>query len=275
MTEMKNAHTELAAGEQLLLVISSDPQFRGEVQLELQRRQSAVRVAFVNGLEPARSALQKQTPAVILLEDRAVVSATTGPRHRKSLLSAVVRTLVTLAPAVIVGNPEHRAELAPLLASGVADYVPRTLSCVPAAVAVVERWLRLRRGGASPCALDGAESDGSALASSPGATSRNSSHGQPAQPSGDAPESRDFGETLRHELNNPLTAILGNAELLIVELRRRNIELPQSARDRLETIATLAVRMRETVRRLSEKWQQQCTKNPAAGRVVRKASRVP
>jgi hypothetical protein len=42
-----------------------------------------------------------------------------------------------------------------------------------------------------------------------------------------------------------------------VELRRRNIELPQQAVLRLETIATLAVRMRETVRRLSEDWETQ------------------
>ena len=274
MTE-NNAHLDLAAGEELLLVISSDPEFRGEVQLELQRRQNAVRVAFVSGLEPARSALRKQTPAVILLEDRAVASAASGPRHGKSLLSAAVRTLVTLAPAVIVGNPEHRDELAPFLASGVADYVPRTLSCVPAAVAVVERWLRLRRGAAPPCALGRAEPDVSTLPSVAAATSPCSPNDQPAHSTSDAQESRDFGEALRHELNNPLTGILGNAELLIVELARRNIELPQSARDRLETIATLAVRMRETVRRLSEEWPQQCTKNPATSDVVRKASRVP
>ncbi|MGB2666199.1 MAG: histidine kinase dimerization/phospho-acceptor domain-containing protein [Candidatus Acidiferrum sp.] len=30
-----------------------------------------------------------------------------------------------------------------------------------------------------------------------------------------------FGSVLRHELNNPLTRILGNAEKLLAELRRR------------------------------------------------------
>lgn len=245
--------------EELLLVISSDPEFRGEVQLELQRRQNGVRVTFVHGLEPARSAAQKQTPAVILLEDRAVAAAATGPRHRISLVSAAVRTLVTLAPAVIVGNVEHRAELAPLLAAGSADYVPRTLCCVATAISVVERWLRLRRGAAPQSALHAAGCGESTLAGALAATAapRFSPPGPPTPSPGDVLELRDFGETLRHELNNPLTGILGNAELLIVELRRRNIELPQSARDRLETIATLAVRMRETVRLLSEEWQQQ------------------
>lgn len=30
-----------------------------------------------------------------------------------------------------------------------------------------------------------------------------------------------FGEVLRHELNNPLTGILGNAELRLAEVRRK------------------------------------------------------
>ncbi|PYU24390.1 MAG: hypothetical protein DMG30_09160 [Acidobacteria bacterium] len=59
--------------------------------------------------------------------------------------------------------------------------------------------------------------------------------------------SADFGEILRHEVNNPLTGILGNAEML---LAKRDY-LPASAIERLETIAHLAVRLRETVRRLS------------------------
>jgi signal transduction histidine kinase len=74
-------------------------------------------------------------------------------------------------------------------------------------------------------------------------------------------QERDFGEVLRHELNNPLTGILGNAELLLVELRRKNLDLPPQCLARLETIAELAVRMRETVRRLSEEWQGQVMTN--------------
>jgi len=67
----------------------------------------------------------------------------------------------------------------------------------------------------------------------------------------------DFGQLLRHELNNPLTGILGNAELLLSEVRRKNDgRLPQGGQVRLETIAALAVRLRETVRRLSQQWEQ-------------------
>ena len=53
---------------------------------------------------------------------------------------------------------------------------------------------------------------------------------------------RDFGEVLRHELNNLLTGIVGNAELLLVEVRRKSVELPQPAQARWEIIASLAVR---------------------------------
>ena len=66
----------------------------------------------------------------------------------------------------------------------------------------------------------------------------------------DSEDSGDFGSLLRHEMNNPLTGILGNAEMLL----HRRQWLPQDAVPRLETIADLAVRLRETVRRLSSAW---------------------
>ncbi|HME13050.1 MAG TPA: histidine kinase dimerization/phospho-acceptor domain-containing protein, partial [Candidatus Acidoferrum sp.] len=68
-------------------------------------------------------------------------------------------------------------------------------------------------------------------------------------------EGEDFGEVLRHELNNPLTGILGNAELLLAEIRRSDDgRLPPGGLQRLETITALAVRMRETIRRISQEW---------------------
>jgi len=78
---------------------------------------------------------------------------------------------------------------------------------------------------------------------------------------GNRGEAWDFGTVLRHELNNPLTGILGNAELLLADVRRKNLELPGVAQARLETIAELAVRMRETVRRLSEEWHAQAVEH--------------
>jgi signal transduction histidine kinase len=49
---------------------------------------------------------------------------------------------------------------------------------------------------------------------------------------------------VRHEINNPLAALLGQAQLLLRE------ELSDSARKRLETIESLAVRIQEIVAEL-------------------------
>ncbi|MFN2452742.1 MAG: histidine kinase dimerization/phospho-acceptor domain-containing protein [Pyrinomonadaceae bacterium] len=46
---------------------------------------------------------------------------------------------------------------------------------------------------------------------------------------------------VRHEINNPLTGVLGQAQLLLREV------LPETARRRAETIEQLAARIRDTV----------------------------
>jgi len=46
---------------------------------------------------------------------------------------------------------------------------------------------------------------------------------------------------VRHEINNPLTGVLGQAQLLLRE------ELSEKARKRAETIEELAIRMRDIV----------------------------
>jgi signal transduction histidine kinase len=51
----------------------------------------------------------------------------------------------------------------------------------------------------------------------------------------------------RHELNNSLTSVLGNAELLLLEADA----FPASARDQLQTIHEMALRIHETVQRFS------------------------
>lgn len=51
---------------------------------------------------------------------------------------------------------------------------------------------------------------------------------------------------VRHEINNPLTGVIGQAQLLLRE------ELSPTARRRVETIESLAGRIRDTVARLRE-----------------------
>jgi signal transduction histidine kinase len=136
----------------------------------------------------------------------------------KQALKYAVESLVKVAPTVIVVAPGRQSELTAVLTSGAADFVVRTGDFVPLAIGLVERRIRLVKASMPDgwCAVNG---DWNA----------------------------DFGEVLRHEVNNPLTGILGNAEMLLA----RQDRLPASAIERLETIAHLAVRLRETVRRLS------------------------
>ena len=59
-------------------------------------------------------------------------------------------------------------------------------------------------------------------------------------------EVADLVARVRHEINNPLTGVLGQAQLLLRE------ELSETARRRVETIEQLARRITETVARLRE-----------------------
>ncbi|HLE36096.1 MAG TPA: histidine kinase dimerization/phospho-acceptor domain-containing protein [Candidatus Acidoferrales bacterium] len=165
-------------------------------------------------------AFRHSTPAVILFDESAV-----NPATGESASTAIAR-LTGHAPVVAVVAPERQSELAFLISSGAVDFVVRLGDFVPIAVAFLERRARLAARAGSSFTLPEPEM----LA--------------------------DFGEVLRHEINNPLTGILGNAELLITEFKRKNGErLPPSALHRLETITELAVRLRETVRRLSDAWE--------------------
>lgn len=56
----------------------------------------------------------------------------------------------------------------------------------------------------------------------------------------------EVARIIRHEMNNPLTGVLGNAELILAEATA----LPEKGRERLHTIIHLAVRLRDVVRDL-------------------------
>ena len=63
----------------------------------------------------------------------------------------------------------------------------------------------------------------------------------------------DTAIIFRHEINNPLTGILGNAELVLSHRDR----IPAADRQRLQTIVDLAVRLSETTQRLSNTGESQ------------------
>ena len=59
-------------------------------------------------------------------------------------------------------------------------------------------------------------------------------------------ENANLVARIRHEINNPLTGVLGQAQLLLRE------ELSDRARKRVQTIEDLALRLRDVVAQLRE-----------------------
>lgn len=212
--------------EHTILLVSDDAELCAAARREFEAREGGLRVAAVRTVDAARRIVEDAAPSVILLEENSAAPESKGPVARMPRLNSVVSALAVHAPVVVIGGPGQESELASLVAAGAADFVERAGDCLPLALEMVERRLRQARQVA----------DAQQFADEKNAWS------------GEA-----FGEVLRHEMNNPLTGILGNAELLLAEVRRKNDgRLPHGGQQRLETIAALAVRLRETVRRLSQ-----------------------
>jgi len=130
-----------------------------------------------------------------------------------------VRRIAAFAPVVVLASAESQQELLGLVVSGAVDVVTLSANYSAVAAAFVERRLNSPR-----------------------------IHSREFGSAWNADLSSDFAEMLRHEINNPLTGILGNAELLLSQLRGK---LPPSSVQRLETVVDLAVRLREKVRCLA------------------------
>jgi signal transduction histidine kinase len=212
-------------GKQILLV-SADSELCRMLEGDLKPGGDAFEIVTLSDPEAARAMARDGLPAAILLDESAFAVSLNARCEQAEQLEAAAAALAQSAPVVVLARPEHQSEMATLVSAGVADFVARAGDFLPVVVALMERRLR---------AADRSE---------------------PVPRSIFEPE--DFGETLRHELNNPLTGILGNAELLLAEIRRRTDDrLPQAALPRLETITDLAMRMRETIRRLSHQWEGQ------------------
>jgi signal transduction histidine kinase len=69
----------------------------------------------------------------------------------------------------------------------------------------------------------------------------------------------DLVARIRHEINNPLTGVLGQAQLLLRE------DLNDRARKRAQTIEELAIRMRDIVGQLREVQRPCAETDPARG----------
>lgn len=175
------------------------------------------RTLVVGTVEQARKRIGRSAPAAVFLDESAIDIA-----HGGETLESAVALLTETAPVVVAAAPEKQNGMAFLITSGAVDFVARTNDFLPLVAGMLDRRVRMAERATGMIQFPNDELSG------------------------------DFGEILRHEVNNPLTGILGNAELLLA----RRDRLPPAAVERLETIAGLAVRLRETVRRLSNAWDE-------------------
>jgi signal transduction histidine kinase len=149
---------------------------------------------------------------VIFLDSQLLAGAT---------LSDSLRHFSVIAPVVVLAPAEWQAEVAPLVAIGSVDFVARLGDFIPLVASLIERRLR--------SAVTSGAMKGPPWAAFPA----------------------DVATIFRHEINNPLTGILGNAELLLAH--PGNFSSADTLR--LKTIVDLCVRLRETIRRLSDAWE--------------------
>jgi signal transduction histidine kinase len=200
-----------------IFIISGDPITAQGCIGELEAFGGRYRTPVAASVDEARRKMGRSAPAAVFLDESAI-----GFGLGDGSIVSAVAVLSETAPVVVAAAPEKQAGMAFLITSGAVDFVGRTGRYLPIVAGMLDRRVRMAERVTGMVQFSRDELSG------------------------------DFGEILRHEVNNPLTGILGNTELLLA----RRDRLPPSAVERLETIAELAVRLRETVRRLSNAWDE-------------------
>jgi nitrogen-specific signal transduction histidine kinase len=135
-------------------------------------------------------------------------------------LPDAVRRIAAAGPVLVLAPLNAQADLAKLVADESVDFIARVGNFVPLACALITRRLKqAQRPSLDPC--------------------------RPAEQTASG-----MGEIFRHEIKNPLTGILGNAELVLAHREHfSGVEI-----QRLQTVVDLAVRLRENIRRISNSW---------------------
>ena len=202
---------------QAIFIVSGDSAVTQGCMHELDASGGHYLIRTASSVELARREFHHIMPSVVFLDESAVDASKGG-----NSIESAVALLTETSPVVVAAAAEKQALLTFLITSGAVHFVARTDRFLSIAAALLDRRARMAERVSGMIHFPSSESAG------------------------------DFGEILRHEVNNPLTGILGNTELLLA----RRDRLPPSAIERLETIAELAVRLRETVRRLSNAWEE-------------------
>jgi signal transduction histidine kinase len=132
-----------------------------------------------------------------------------------------IERLTRAAPVILLGPVAMRDKVTNQIATGRADFVQRAGNFARVVAALIDRRLHER---------EFFHLNSSISRELPG----------------------EWLEDLRHEINNPLTGILGNAEMLLGSRER----LPAPVAQRLEAIVSLALKLRSSVLHLTQDWQR-------------------
>lgn len=202
-----------AISERGAVIAVADASLGDRLALAMQPLTGDCRVALAPSFSQLWKLASRSAPEAMLVDDQLV--------QGKPLADAL-RPFTSLAPVILLAAPERQTEAAEMVADGDIEIVARAGDFVPLAAALLARRIRWARRFES--LLDSASG---ALGS-------------------------DLGTIFRHEINNPLTGILGNVELVLGHKERF---APTDAQ-RLQTAVDLAVRLRETIRRLSNAFER-------------------
>ena len=195
--------------ERIALLGIPGPQLARRIALEVGRGGDDRSVRVATTLTQLLETFTESATSVIFIDDHLVEGVHLGE---------FLKQLTGSTPVVILADPERQCELARFVAEGKVDFVARVGDFAPLAVSLIGRRLRMTSSGL-----------------------RGSSHGR-------WQEGDDLASIFRHEINNPLTGILGNAELVLAH----GANLHPSDVQRVQTVVDLAVRLRETIRKVSD-----------------------
>lgn len=211
MAQAVEEHTVADWKESLILVGMPAGEERDHLIRCVSDANAIQKIGTVSTFAELESRAARDLPTVIVLAENLL--------NVEASLAEAAHRLTAFAPVVVLASSERQSDIVGLVVSGEVDFVTSVGEFASVAAAFVERRL-----------------------SSPERYSREFRSAWTA----DVPS--DFAEILRHEINNPLTGILGNAELLLAQLSGK---LPPLSVQRLQTVVDLAVRLREKVRRLA------------------------
>lgn len=207
------AHAPVSKAKPRILLGVADNGLAKKLASQLMTSAPEATVATASSLAQLSGLLASANPGVIFL-DTDLLSGRS--------ISEAVRHFSIIAPLVVLASINNQAEIAKLIPSSNVDFIGRVGEFIPIATALIERRLKRSHKEISPIAE-----------AAPGSLAQ-------------------LGELFRHEINNPLTGILGNAELV---LAHRDHLSPVDVQ-RLQTVVDLAVRLRESIRRISNECER-------------------